>query len=46
MAHDLLLPLEWPVIIWNQMTADKPLGIFELAQLSALNRHALDRPLR
>jgi len=28
------------------MTADKPLGISYLAQLFALNRYALDRPLR
>jgi hypothetical protein len=28
------------------MTADKPLGISYLAQLLALNRCALDRPLR
>jgi hypothetical protein len=33
-------------IICNQMTTDKPLGISYLAQLFALNRHALDRPLR
>jgi hypothetical protein len=28
------------------MTNDKPLGISYLAQLSALNRYALGRPLR
>jgi hypothetical protein len=32
--------------MWNQMTADKPLGTSDLAQLFALNRYALDRPLR
>jgi hypothetical protein len=34
------------VVIWNQMTTDKPLGTSYLAQLYILNRYALDRPLR
>jgi hypothetical protein len=38
-------PLERPAVIWNQMAADKPLGISNLAQLCAPNRYALGRPL-
>jgi hypothetical protein len=38
--------IERPAVIWNQMNADKPLDISYLAQLFALNRYALDRPLR
>jgi hypothetical protein len=35
-----------PAILWNQMIAEKPLGISDLAQLLALDRYTRDRPLR